>query len=323
MRNIIVLFSLIIGLSSCTDFYNDKRSYSNNEQKFKNEADSLNKLFDSVKFYDSKYQFVKLKNPDTLPENVKAKYLLWNDWIQGMKEYAQEQSEASKIDEAYFLWYISIGIGLITLRLLVYRKKIVKKWLKLVYYSSITFLFWLGTSCYAFLFIKYPTYGSQSDITFLTLSTQFKLFPFMIIWLANTIFIGLIIICLNRLFIHLFSVIVLEVKQPGYSSGKIKMDDDLRIQFQERDKTQKMKDERLKNLLLYVSSSFVLLYLYYQNQLFSKLEFVRYRIAMKSESLSNYWFLLLITILFVIYYWAEGTFLNDRKKILDEIDKNA
>lgn len=323
MRNIIVLFSLIIGLSSCTDFYNDKRSYSNNEQKFKNEEDSLIKLFDSVKFYHSKYQFVKLKNPDTLPENVKAKYLLWNDWNQGAENLFQKQSEASKIDQAYVLWYISIGIGLITLRLLVYRKKIVKKWLKLVYYSSITFLFWLGTSCYAFLFIKYPTYGSQSDITFLTLSTQFKLFPFMIIWLANTIFIGLIIICLNRLFIHLFSVIVLEVKQPGYSGGKFKMDDDLRIQLQERDKTQKMKDERLKNLLLYVSSSFVLLYLYYQNQLFSELELVRYRIAMKSESLSNYWFLLLITILFVIYYWAEGTLLNDRKKILDEIDKNA
>ena len=98
------------------------------------------------------------------------------------------------------------------------------------------------------------------------------------------------------------------------------MDDDLTIQFLARDKTQKMKDERLKNLLFYVCSSFVLLYLYYQKALFSKLEFVRYKIAMKSVSLSDYWLLLLIAIVFVVFYWLEGALSNDRKKILNEID---
>jgi len=296
----------------------------NKEKKHENQLDSLNQLFDrEIKYNFSKYNFLKLKNSEKLPENIKAKYLLWIDWNHGVEECLREQSEARKIDEAYFLWYISIGIGFITLRLLVYRKKIVKKWLKLVYYSGITFLFWLGTSCYAFLFIKYPTFSTQSDVTFLTLSTQFKLLPFMIIWLGNTIFIGLIIICLHRLFIHLFSVIDIEIKQPGYSGGKIKMDDDLTIQFLARDKTQKMKDERLKNLLFYVCSSFVLLYLYYQKALFSKLEFVRYKIAMKSVSLSDYWLLLLIAIVFVVFYWLEGALSNDRKKILNEIDENA
>ena len=324
MRKLIILFSLIIGLSSCTDFFNDERTIPYNQEKFDHKVDSLNQIYDhELGFWAKKYNFSALKSPEKLPESIQCKYASYKLWLSKLHEVVDDRKKAEEIVGAYMLWYISIGIGLFALRLITFRKKIVKKWLKLLYYSSITFLFWLGTSCYAFLFIKYPNYGSQSDVTFLTLSTQFKLIPFMIFWLSNTIYIGLIVLSVNRLFIHLFSFIDLEIKQPGYSGGKIKMDDNLSLQYLAIDKRQKMKDERLKNLMLYVGSSFVLLYLYYQNEMFSKLKIVRYKIAMESEGFSNYWFLLLITILFVIYYWAEGSSFNMHKKIMDEIDKNA
>ena len=324
MRNILVLFCLVIALASCSDYPFDKRGYSYNKQKFKNEEDSLNKLYDyEIDFYFTKYQFENLKSLDTLPENVKDKYYLWNDWEKARDEYITGVNEAQDIDEAHALSYWSICIGLLTLRLLVLRKKIYNKWLKFIFFSGITFLLWLGTSCYAFLFMKYPTWISpQTDITFFTLSTQFKLFPFMIIWLAHTIFIGLIVISLHRLFIHLFSVIVVEINNPGYSSsGKINLDRDLKKQFQIRFNKYKIKDERLKNLLLYVCSSFVLLFLYCQNDLVTKIELVRNVIVIKS--ISDYWYLLLIAVVFVVYYFVEGSLLNGTEKLFKETEDNV
>ena len=323
MRNILVLFCLVIALASCTDSPFDKRGYSYNEQKFKNEADSLNKLYDyEIDFYFTKYQFENLKSLDTLPENVKDKYYLWNDWEKACDEYITGVNEAQDIDEAHALSYWSICIGLLTLRLLVIRKKIYNKWLKFIFFSGITFLLWLGTSCYAFLFMKYPIWISpESDITFFTLSTQFKFLPFMIVWLAHTIFIGLIVISLNRLFIHLFSVIDLEINKPGYLFGKVNMAGDHAKQLRLRVKKRKIKDERLKNLLLYVCSSFVLFFLYYQTSLVSNLKLVRFVIA--KGSISDYWFLPLIAVVFVIIYFTAGSLLNDEEKIINEIDEKA
>jgi hypothetical protein len=324
MRNILVLFCLIIALASCNDYPFDKRGYSYNKQKFKNEEDSLNKLYDDneIEIYFTKYQFENLKSSDTLPENVKDKYYLWNDWKYAAREHFRAVNEATGIDSASVLSSLSICIGLLTLRLLVLRKKIYNKWLKFIFFSGITFLLWLGTSCYAFLFMKYPTWISpQTDITFLTLSTQFKFLPFMILWLAHTIFIGLIVISLHRLFIHLFSVIDLEMNKPGYSRGKINMGGDLTSQFRIRVKRRKIKDERLKNLLLYVCSSFVLLFLYCQNDLVTKIELVRNVIVIKS--ISDYWYLLLIAVVFVVYYFMEGSLLNGTEKLFKKTEDNV
>jgi hypothetical protein len=324
MRNILLLFSLVISLGGCTDSPFDKRGYKHNEQKFKNEADSLNKLYEGeIDFYAQEYQFKNLKNSDTLPEIVKDKYDLWKDLQYAIDDQIARVNKAKAIDEANTLSSWSIVIGFITLRLLVFRKKIFNKWLKFTFYSGITFLLWLGTSCYAFLFMKYPTWTHpQSDIAFFTLSTQFKLLPFMVLWLAQTIFIGLIVISIHRLFVHLFSVIDLEIYTPGYSSsGKINLDRDLTKQFQLRLKKYKLKDDRLKNLLLYVCSSFVLVFLYCQNDLVTKIEFVRNVIAIKS--ISDYWYLLLIAVVFVVYYFREGSLLNGTEKLFEETEDNV
>lgn len=313
MKNFVLFLFLSLFLSSCVDWSNDERGFAFNQWEFENKEDSLNKLYDreEIGLYYEKYKFQELQSTDTLSEMIKEKYVLWENWSSALQAYLLKKHDALELDSAYFLWYLSICIGLLTLRLISIRKKVNKKGLKYVFFTGITFLFWLGTSCYAYLFVKYKGYFAEPEVTFLTISTQFKLFPFMIVWLANSIYIGLIAICLHRFFVHLFALIAYELNHPFYyMGGKALPSFDF---FKKKFNIIKSKDDRIKNLLIYGTCSFSLLYLYYQNVLFSKLE--GYRTLLAFADFSQYWFLLIVIIGFIIYYSAEGI----QKNLLDEI----
>jgi hypothetical protein len=245
----------------------------------------------NVEPYYKKYKFKEIKDTSELNSEVKEKYKAWVEWDSKFVKFYKKRAQEEKIFGYYIIWYVSIGIGVLLLSILSVYEIIERRILKMLIVLLIIFLIWFGTSCYAFLLLNY---NDLREVSFLNISTQLKFIPLMIIWILNSILIGLIALCVNRFLINLLSFIIGEIDYPGYISPKRFKNENFKYEYIKIVN----KDNLMINVLVYGSFAFGLLYFYYSdNIVMSSFENVR-RIIIYS---SSYAYSLLGPIVFICF----------------------
>lgn len=205
-----------------------------------------------IERYRTQYNFNAVEDASILEPEVYKVYSQWDEQRQPILKYGEKNRERNEISYGYVVWYLSIFIGFLFIRLIAFYKSIQKKWLKpIIIFILITFL-WLGTSCYSYLFLyKFNSifsFDESHELSFLTISTQLRFFSYMIMWLLNSSFILFLIILTHRMLANL-GFFVVELFQNGFV-------------YTDKQNVALLKDKIVINLTTYVVICSILFYFY-------------------------------------------------------------
>jgi len=204
--NIFLLLGIavILFMSSCSkgelteDTIIEGKNY---KDELENEGKILDKEYkDKLAFVDKKFHFETLKDPSKLDSFSRKKYEFWKyDWKDRKINYDSKVEQIREVNFSYVLWILSIIIGLVllggALSEIIDNKR---KWWKVL---QLIFWGWLGTSCYAYIFMIFPYFPDGYMIwfySFFSISFQLKFFPFLMIWVLNCIYIYLMYLSVVR-----------------------------------------------------------------------------------------------------------------------------